>query len=486
MPNKMWIAGKWVDAESGKNYPVYNPSTEAEITQLPLGGGADVDRAVEAAKRAFPIWSKKPQAERSQVAIKIASMIRENAKELGRLETLEHGTPVKMATSRALGTAEHFDWAAYNARSLMGHVVPLNSDQLVYLQREPIGVVAIITPWNLPLSMIVPKLAAALTLGNTCVIKPPSISSLAALKLAELLDTIALPPGTVNVILGPGGTVGEALAAHRGVGMVAFTGSCETGKAIMSVASHTVKHLQLELGGKNPVIILDDADVNTAVNVMSSALFSNSGQTCASPGRFYVHEKVYDEFLEKFTAVTQKMVVGDPNDEKTQIGPLVSAEHRDRVEGYIASAIEEGAKVVVGGKRPTNPPLNKGYYVMPTIITNVTQTMKVAREEVFGPVAVIMEKFNSDSKVIDLANDTTYGLGAYVWTKDTARGIRFANEIAAGTVWLNNTRAGSGPELPWGGYKESGIGKESSLYGLYEYTNLKRVHVDLMTPKKEG
>ena len=480
---KMWIGGKWVDAESGKTYPVFNPATEAEIAQVPLGGKADVDKAVAAARKAFPIWSKKSQAERSDIAMKIAALLRDNAEELGRIDTLDHGTPSLRAASRAAGSAQWFEWAAYNARSLMGNTIPASSNELAYLQREPVGVVALITPWNLPLLMIIQKLAPALTVGNTCIIKPPSIDSLQALKFGELLDTLGLPPGTVNIITGPGSTVGEGLASHPGVGMVAFTGSCETGKTIMALASQTVKRLQLELGGKNPVIILDDADVNTAVFSMLMFQFANSGQICAAPGRFYVHEKVYDEFLAKVTAAAKKMVVGDPNDEKTQMGPLVSAEHRDKVEGYIQSAIDEGAKLVLGGKRPTAPPMNKGYYVVPTIFTNVTQKMKIAREEIFGPVVCIMEKFNSDEKVIEMANDTTFGLTSYVWTRDTARGIRFANELQAGTVVLNNSGSG-GPELPWGGYKESGIGKEGSLYGLYDYTNLKRIHVDLMTPPK--
>ena len=480
---KMWIGGKWVDAASGNTYPVYNPATETEITQLPLGSKADVDKAVEAARRAFPVWSKTPQGVRSQAVLKIAALLRENAKEIAMIDTIEHGTPAKTALFLAEDTPGWFDWAAYGARSLTGHTIPVSPDTLVYLQREPIGVIALITPWNLPLLMIFQKLGPALALGNTCVIKPPSINSLTALKLAELLDTLGLPPGTVNVITGPGNTVGEALASHRGVDMVAFTGSSETGKAIMSLASQTVKRLQLELGGKNPVIILDDADVNAAVNGMARQQCSNSGQICGSPGRFYVHEKVYDEFLEKFTAGMKKMVVGDPNDEKTEMGPLVSAAHRDRVEGYIKSGIDEGARVILGGKRPTTPPMNKGYYVVPAIFTGVTQKMKIAREEIFGPVACIMEKFNSDEKVIELANDNVYGLTSWVWTKDTARGMRFANEMQAGTVIVNQGRAG-GPEFPWGGYKESGIGKEGSLYGIYEFTNLKRVQVDLVSPKK--
>ena len=480
---KMWIGGKWVGAESGKTYPVFNPATEEEIAQVPLGDKTDVDKAVVAARAAFPLWSEKPQAERSQIAMKIAALLRENAKELGRIDTLDHGTPTLRAATKAAGTAEWFEWAAYNARSLMGNTVPSGPNELAYLRREPIGVVALITPWNLPLLMIIQKLAPALTLGNTCIIKPPSIDSLSALKLAELLDTLGLPPGTVNVITGPGGTVGEALASHRGVDMIAFTGSCETGKAIMALASHNVKRLQLELGGKNPVIILDDADVSTAVSAMMMFQFANSGQICAAPGRFFVHEKVYDEFLEKVTAAAKKMVVGAPTDEKTQMGPLVSAEHRDKVEGYIKSGIDEGAKLILGGIRPVTPPMDKGYYVMPTIFTDVSQTMRIAREEIFGPVVCIMEKFNSDDKVIEMANDTTFGLTSYVWTRDNARAMRFAHKIAAGTVVLNNAGSG-GAELPWGGYKESGIGKEGSLYGLYEYTNLKRIQVDLMTPKK--
>jgi acyl-CoA reductase-like NAD-dependent aldehyde dehydrogenase len=479
---KMWIGGKWVAAESGKTYPVFNPANGMEIAQLPLGGKADVDKAVDAARKAFPIWSKKAQAERSQVAMKIAALLRDNAKELGMIDTLDHGTPVKTAAPTVAGKAVNFEWAAYNARSLMGHIVPQSPNELAYLQHEPIGVVTLITPWNFPLSMILVKLAPALTLGNACIIKPPSIDSLAALKLAELLEKLELPPGTINVITGPGSTVGESLASHRGVDMVSFTGSCETGKQIMALASQTVKRLHLELGGKNPVIILEDADINTAANAMAARQFSNAGQICACPGRFYVHENIYDEFLEKFTAATQKLVVGDPNDEKTDMGPLVSAEHRDRVEGYIRSGLDDGAKVVMGGQKPTALPMKNGYFVMPTIFTNATQKMKIAREEIFGPVAVFMEKFNSDAKVIEMANDSTFGLCSYIWTRDMARGMRFANEITVGTVWLSNALT-LAPELPWTGYKESGIGEENSLYGLLEYTNLKRVHVDLTLTK---
>jgi acyl-CoA reductase-like NAD-dependent aldehyde dehydrogenase len=478
---KMWINGKFVESESGKRYPVYNPATGEEIAQIPVAGNSDIEKAVAAARKAFPVWSQKSQAERSQMALKISKILREHAKELGEVDTLEHGTPAKLAGFLAADIPEWFDWAAYNSRSLMGHTIPVSPDALVYLQREPVGVVALITPWNLPLLMIYQKLAPALTLGNTCIIKPASINSLSCMKLAEILDTVGLPPGTINIITGPGTSVGASLVANRGVDMVAFTGSTETGKDIMARGGQTVKRLQLELGGKNPVIVLDDADINMAVGGMVRQQCFNTGQICGSTGRFYVHEKVYDEFLEKFIAGMKKMVVGDPNDDKTEMGPLVSATHRNKVEGYIKSAIDEGAHVVLGGKRP-GPPLDKGYYVMPTVITGITQKMKVAREEIFGPVACFMEKFHSDEQALERANDNTYGLTSWVWTRDAARGMRFANNIQAGTVVINQGHGG-GPEFPWGGYKESGIGKEGSLYGLYEYTNLKSIQVDLQAQK---
>jgi acyl-CoA reductase-like NAD-dependent aldehyde dehydrogenase len=479
---KMWIGGKWVDAESGKTYQVINPATGEEIAQVPMGGKADVDKAVEAARKAFPVWSKKTQVERYQMGMKIAAVMRENAKEIGRIDTLEHGTPAGLAGMIAGDLPEWFEWNAYNARALMGSTVPQGPDEVIYLQREPVGVVALITPWNLPLLMIVEKLAPALMVGNTCIIKPASINSLTALKLAELLEKVGLPAGTVNVITGPGREVGEALALSSGVDMVAFTGSTDTGKRIMSLASNTVKRLQLELGGKNPVIILEDADLDKAAAAMVGKQCFNCGQICASPGRYYVHERVYDRFLEKYTAAMQKVVVGDPNDAKSNMGPLVSAEHRSRVEGYIKSAEDEGAKVVLGGKRPSSPLLDKGFYFSPTIITGVTQKMKVAREEIFGPVAVFMEPFDSDEKVLEMANDNTFGLAAYVWTRDAARGMKFANELQAGTVQIGSTPARD-QDVPWGGVKQSGIGKEHSMYGLYEYTNLKRIQVDLTLRK---
>ncbi len=476
---KMWIDGKWVDATSGKTYKVVNPATEEEIAELPLGGKEDVDKAVAAAKKAFPAWSKKSQEERSQIVARIASALRENAPEIARLECIDHGTPITTAMATPFMTAHSFEWMAHNAANMMvGDVVPAANNTFAYIKREPIGVCAIITPWNFPLMMITSKLSVALAVGNTCVIKPPSIDSLEALKLAEILEGLDIPKGVVNVITGPGGSVGEALAAHRDVGVVAFTGSCDVGKRIMEVASKTVKRLQMELGGKNPVIVLDDANIDMAVQKSVGSQYMNSGQVCASPGRFYVHAKVYDEFIEKFVESSKKVITGDPADEKTMMGPLVSAEHRDRVEKYIKAGIDEGAKLVLGGKRPTKPPMNKGYFVVPTVFTHVKQNMTIAREEIFGPVACIMEPFSTDEEVIELANDNTFGLCASVFSRDRAKIIRFADELQAGTINSNNSNI-MGAELPWGGFKESGFGKENSEHSVNDYTQLKVVTLDI-------
>jgi acyl-CoA reductase-like NAD-dependent aldehyde dehydrogenase len=409
---------------------------------------------------------------------RIAVAIKENAQELAMLEQIDHGFPLTLAIDQPLKAASRFEWVAQAVGSLLtGDVVPPGEDnELAYVKREPVGVCAIITPWNFPLGMITDKLPSILAVGNTCVIKPPSIDSLAALKLAEILAKLDIPQGVVNVITGPGGTVGEALTSHRDVNMVAFTGSCEVGKRIMEVGSKTVKRLQLELGGKNPVIVMDDADVDLAVSVSVKGQTMNSGQICGSPGRYYVHENIYDEFVKKFVDGMKKVVTGDPADEKTRMGPVVSAEHRASIERFIKLGVDEGAKLVLGGKRPTKPPLDRGYFVMPTVFTYVKQNMTIAREEIFGPVSCIMEPFSSDDEVIAKANDNTFGLRSSVYTRDRARALRFADSLQAGTINVNGTKRG---ELPWGGFKESGLGKERGKWGLYEFSQLKVVTINI-------
>ncbi len=474
---KMFIGGEFVDAASGKTYRAINPATEEDVAEIPLGGKEDVDKAVAAAKKAFPAWSQKSQAERTRILEKLAILQREFAGEITKWEILDHGTPIKLARMQSMFSATNIEYCAQAARALMGSVPPPGPDAMTCIQREPIGVAALIIPWNSPLLMLTSKMGACLATGNTCVIKPSAIDSLVTLKYAEIIAKLDLPPGTVNVVTGPGGTVGEALAAHPDVGFISFTGSSETGKDIMKTASATLKRAQMELGGKNPFIVLDDADIDKIVPMAVGSTTHNTGMVCASPGRYYIHEKIHDEFVEKYIAAMKRVVVGDPNDEKTDMGPVVSAEHRDRVEGYIKKGIEEGAKLLLGGQRPTQPPLDKGYYVMPTVLTDIKPGTTLFKEEVFGPVACFM-KFSTDEEVIASANDNVYGLVANVFTRDVARGYNIASRINAGCVGVNGGRLLT-PETPWGGFKESGFGKENSMYGLEEYTQLKLISIGM-------
>ncbi len=470
---KMWIGGEWVDAVSGETFTTVNPATEEELSRVPLSGPKDVDKAVAAAQKAFPAWSKMKQSDRSKKISQIAAAIRENADDLAVIETLEHGTPVSDAKGMIMYAAEIVDYTAGASRTLMGEFVPAVPEVFTYLQRVPVGVSALIIPWNVPLLLMAVKLGPCIAVGNTCVIKPPSINSGIGLKLAQVLGKVDLPPGVINVITGPGGSVGGALASHPGIDLVGMTGSSETGKGIMSAASQTVKRLVLELGGNNPVLVLKDADVDAAVKLLSFRNFNNAGMHCSGPGRYYLHESIHDEFVEKFAAAARKVVVGDPQDPKTFMGPVVSAEHRDKLERYIKAGLEQGAKAIVGGARPTKAPLDKGYYVMPTVFTGVTHDMTIAKEEKFGPVACFL-KFSSEEEVIKLANDSPYGLCASVWTKDMRKGMRYVSELRAGTVFVNTHILT--PEMPWGGgVKESGLGKEGSMVGMQEFTEVKMV-----------
>ncbi len=477
---QMWIGGKWVNAESGKTFTTINPATEDVIGILPLSDERDVDKAVAAAREAFPIWSGKSVQERSEILIRIASRIKSRMDELVNVHVLDHGSPGYVARIFAMSVPEHFQYAAEISKTIMGitGVRPAPPEGLFYISREPLGVCAGIIPWNIPY-MITAKIAAALATGNTCVIKPPTLVSLPALKIAEILSEVEeLPQGAVSIITGPGNTAGEPLARHPGVDMVAFTGSHETGKAIMAAAGKSVKPVFLELGGKNPFIVLEDADLAEAVARAVSSITFNSGMVCGSTGRYYVHKDLYDEFVEKFLAGIGNVTVGDPSDPKTLMGPVVSAEHRERVENYIRIGKEEGATLVLGGNRALEPPLDKGYFVLPAVFTHVGQNSRLGREEIFGPVACIMSPFSSEEEVIGLANDTPFGLTATVWTRNTARGIRIANRIDAGNVRVNGGSVAFGSDLPWGGFKASGFGKEGSRFGLEEFTRLKLICVD--------
>ncbi len=468
---KLWIGGKWVSTASGKTFPTFNPTTGQEIARIPLAGKPEIDAAVAAAREAYPAWSEMLQVERSRYIRRIAASFRKMAEEISRLETLEHGSILNLAEHVPMVAAEQFEWAAGRAESLMGDYIPTLNDTLTCLKREPVGVCAVITPWNHAILMIAVKLAQALTVGNTCILKPPSVNSLLGLKFAEVVEDAGLPPGVLNVITGPGGSVGNALASHPGVDLIAFTGSSETGKEIMAAGASTMKRLIMELGGKNPVIVCEDADIDAAVNHHAVRQCDNAGQHCSGAGRIYVHESIYKTFMEKYVEVSKNIITGDPSDPDTFMGPLANREHRDRVENYIKSGVQEGARLVLGGSRPSQPPLDQGFFIMPTILADVTQDMKVARDEIFGPVSIIMKPFSSEEEVIAMANDNRYGLCATVWTKDTAKGIRFCHRLHAGTVNVNTQVLTN--DLPWGGFKESGIGKEGGEAGMLDYTQQK-------------
>ena len=470
---KMFIGGTWVDAVSGKTFPTVNPATEEEIGQAALGGPEDVDKAVKAANDALPGWSRMVQSERSRIMSRMGAAIRKYAEEFVDLEVQEHGTPIMMAKGFAAAGADNADYTMALSRALMGQVFPSLAYVKSYLQRVPIGVCAVITPWNVPLMMMIDMVAAPLVTGNPVVLKPASVNSLLGVKFAEMMETLGLPPGVFNLVTGPGGSAGVALAAHPGVDLIRFTGSSETGKEIMRAAAATTKKVIMELGGNNPVIVCEDADVVAAATQQAQRHFGNTAQNCSTPGRYYVHEKLYDRFVDIFAEQVKKIVVGDPADEKTAMGPMANKQQMKKVEYYIESAIKEGARIVCGGKRAAE----KGYFLQPTVIADVTHDMTVAREEIFGPAAAIL-KFSSEEEVIRLANDSEYGLVAGVWTKDMAKALRFTEELRVDSVYINMPRT-MATEMTWGGnVKESGVGKSGNMCGLEEFTDLKMVCIN--------
>lgn len=470
----MLIGGAWTDAESGGTFVTVNPATGEALARVPLADERDVDKAVQAARAAFPAWAGLRQSERSAMLNRIAAAIRENARELAMCEVLEHGTPYNDAFGVVMGAAEKFDYNASVAQALLGIHIPMERGMTSYFRREPFGVAALIIPWNFPIIMMAVKASMALAVGNTCVIKPPSINSMTDLKFAEVIQKSGLPAGVINVITGPGDSVGKALASHPDVDLIGFTGSSETGKAVLRYASGTVKKCVMELGGNNPVVIMPDADLTAAVKVLGFRQYNNSGQHCSGPGRYYVHEKVYDAFLEKLAAFAGTVTVGDPADEATFMGPVVSKSHQEKVEGYIKGALEGGAALYYQAEKTDCH--KKGFFVMPAIVSGVTHDMPIAKEEVFGPVAVVI-KYTDKDDILALANDSPYGLCAHLWSSDIRRLLKLSEDLRVGSVFINCQTLTN--EQSWGtSVKESGLGKEGGMAGLAEFTELKMVTVD--------
>jgi aldehyde dehydrogenase (NAD+) len=486
----LYIGGRWVDSEGGRVMPVNEPALAQPMAYVTHGTATDVDRAVRAARDAFDRgpWPHTPGYERARILAAIADLLEQHSAEFAAAETRNLGVPLRKSTFVDIPwSVEHLRVFADLARTHPYEPLPWNDVPSVswnFVWREPIGVCGQIVPWNYPLLMTVWKIAPALAAGNTVVLKPASYTPLTALMLARLIDESGLlPRGVLNVVTGPGGEVGDALARHPGVDKVSFTGSTETGRHIMRLASDTIKSLTLELGGKSPSLVLPDADLELATDGVLFGVFFNGGQSCEAGTRCLVPESIHDEFIERLATRARQLRLGNPLDLETDQGPLVSEGQCRSVEEYIALGRGEGARLITGGRRAHVPGFERAPFVEPTIFTNVTNSMRLAQEEIFGPVLAVIP-YRGVTEAIELANNTHYGLGAAVWSRDIQGAIEVAKRIRTGTVWINDHHVIL-PRAPFGGYKQSGIGREHGLHGLLAYTETKHIHVDLMQ-KREG
>ncbi|MBZ5540592.1 MAG: aldehyde dehydrogenase family protein [Acidobacteriia bacterium] len=474
---KLLINNEWTDSVSGKTFPTINPATGEEICRVAEADAADVDKAVRAARAAFEkgAWRKMSASQRGLLIYRLADLLEKHADELARLEALDNGKPYFIASVADLPlTIACYRYYAGWADKTEGKTIPVNGNYFSYTKHEPVGVCAQIIPWNFPLLMQAWKLAPALAAGCTVILKPAEQTPLTALRVGELILEAGFPPGVVNLLPGYGPTAGGALARHMDVDKVAFTGSTEVGHLIMKASAESnLKRVTLELGGKSPNIVFADADMDEAIEGSHQALFFNQGQCCCAGSRLFVEEKCYDEFVEKSVARAKKRTVGDPFDQTTEQGPQVDSDQFNKVMGYIEAGKQEKATLRTGGKRVGD----KGYFIEPTIFADVKDDMKIAREEIFGPVMSIL-KFKDMDEVVERANKTMYGLAAAVWTRDITKAHAIADSVRAGTVWVNCFDvfdAGA----PFGGFKQSGLGRELGEYGLANYTEVKTVTVKL-------
>lgn len=475
--HQLFIDGQFVDALSGQTLPTFNPHDNTLITQVAMAGPEDVERAVQAAERAFPRWSRMGAAERGRILLKLADLIETNAEELARLESLDTGHPLK--DSRALDvprTAGCYRYFGGMADKFQGETIPVEPGFLNYTLREPVGVVGQVVPWNFPLMFTAWKMAPALAAGNCIVMKPAEITPLSSLKIAELMAEAGMPPGVVNMIPGLGSVAGQAIAEHPRIAKVAFTGSTATGRRIVEASASNLKKVQLELGGKGPNIVFEDANLLAAVNGSAWAIFHNQGQACIAGSRLMLHESIADAFLEKFVPLAESIRLGNPMDEQTEMGPLTSAQHRDRVLSYVDVCRNQGGEVISGGRAPGGD-LAQGCYVQPTIVRAASHLDRVAQEEVFGPFVTVLN-FKDEAEALAIANSTDYGLGSGLWTNQLQRAHRFARDLKAGMVWVNSYKRVN-PGSPFGGVGLSGYGREMGFDAMHEYTQVKSVWVNV-------
>jgi phenylacetaldehyde dehydrogenase len=477
---KLLINGKWVDAASGKTFATYNPATGEVLANVAAGDREDVDRAVKAARAAFETgpWSKISPSERGRLLWKLADLLEKHTEEFAQLESLDNGKPLKVARAADVPLAvDHFRYYAGWATKIEGNTISLGLAKQgkfhAYTVREPVGVAGQIIPWNFPLLMAAWKLAPALSVGCTVILKPAEQTPLTALRLGELIMEAGFPEGVVNIVPGFGETAGAALAAHPDVDKIAFTGSTEVGKLIIHAAAGNLKKVSLELGGKSPNIILDDADIDAAIPGAASAIFFNQGQTCCAGSRLFIDKKIFDKVVDGVAQNASKIRIGQGFDPEVDMGPLVSEEQFNKVCGYLESGKQEGAKAVTGGSRSGN----RGYFVQPTVLINTTDTMKVVQEEIFGPVLTAIP-FSDINEIAAKANNTEYGLAAGIWTRDIKKAHALASKLRAGTVWINCYNVFDA-SLPFGGYKQSGWGREMGHEVLKNYTEVKSVCVAL-------
>jgi len=476
-PRKMLINGKWVDAVSGKTFPTYDPSTGEVLAQVAEGDREDINLAVKAARQAFEgPWRKMTPSDRGRLIWKLGDLIDAHVEEFAYLDSLDNGKPLTVARAADVPlAAELFRYMAGWATKLEGNTIPLSvpytpkAKYLSYTLREPVGVVGQIIPWNFPLLMAAWKLGPALTTGCTVILKPAEQTPLSALRLGELIVEAGFPEGVVNIVPGYGETAGAALAAHPDVDKIAFTGSTEVGRLIVQAATGNLKRVSLELGGKSPNVVFKDADMDVAIGGAASAIFFNHGQCCCAGSRLYIEKEVFDKVVDGVAANAKKIRVGAGLDPKTQMGPLVSQEQLNRVCGYLESGLSEGAKAIAGGQKKGD----KGYFVEPTVLVDTTDNMKVVQEEIFGPVVVAMP-FTDPEEIAPRANDNVYGLAAGIWTRDISKAHRMAENLQAGTVWINCYNIFDAA-LPFGGYKQSGWGREMGHEVLNNYTQTKAV-----------